>query len=58
MVQGLVNQLLEEAAKQATQKGAIKRYVGMEEILHQLIGGLSHYLQGFNHPRWYRIKTY
>ena len=24
----------------------------MEEILHQLIGGLSHYLQGFIHPRW------
>ena len=22
----------------------------MEEILHQLIGGLSHSLQGFNHP--------
>ena len=24
----------------------------MEEILHQLIGSLSHYLQGFIHPRW------
>ena len=24
----------------------------MEEILHQLIGNLSHYLQGFLHPRW------
>ena len=24
----------------------------MEEILHQLIGTLSHYLQGFLHPRW------
>ena len=24
----------------------------MAEILHQLIGGLSHYLQGFIHPRW------
>ena len=24
----------------------------MAEILHQLIGGLSHYLQGFGHPRW------
>ena len=24
----------------------------MEEILHQLIGGVSHYLQGFTHPRW------
>jgi len=29
----------------------------MEEILHQLIGGLSHYLQGFNHPRWWRISS-
>ena len=24
----------------------------MEEILHQLIGSLFHYLQGFIHPRW------
>ena len=24
----------------------------MEEILHQLIGSLSHYLQGFIHSRW------
>ena len=24
----------------------------MEEILHQLIGSLSHYLKGFLHPRW------
>ena len=24
----------------------------MAEILHQLIGKLSHYLQGFIHPRW------
>ena len=24
----------------------------MEEILHQLIGSLPHYLQGFIHPRW------
>ena len=24
----------------------------MAEILHQLIGGLSHSLQGFIHPRW------
>ena len=24
----------------------------MEEILHQLIGSLSHYLQGVLHPRW------
>ena len=29
----------------------------MEEILHQLIGGLSHYVQGFNHPRWCRISS-
>ena len=24
----------------------------MAEILHQLIDSLSHYLQGFIHPRW------
>ena len=28
----------------------------MEEILHQFIGGLSHYLQAFYHPRWCRIS--
>jgi hypothetical protein len=29
----------------------------MEEILHQLIDGLSHYLKGFNHPWWCRISS-
>ena len=29
----------------------------MEEILHQLISSLSHYLQGFLHPRWCRISA-
>jgi len=32
----------------------------LEEILHQLIGSLSHYLQGFIcfiHPRWCRISS-
>ena len=29
----------------------------MEEILHQLIGSLSHYLPGFIHPRWCRISS-
>ena len=29
----------------------------MEEILHQLIGSLHHYLQGFIHPRWCRISS-
>ena len=29
----------------------------MEEILHQLIGGLYHYLQGFIHSRWCRIPS-
>ena len=28
----------------------------MAEILHQLIGSLSHYLQGFIHRRWCRIS--
>ena len=29
----------------------------MEEILHQLIGSLSHYLQSFVHPRWCKIPS-
>ena len=29
----------------------------MEEILHQLIGSLFQYLQGFLHPRWCRISS-
>ena len=29
----------------------------MAEILHQLIGSLSHYLPGFIHPRWCRISA-
>ena len=29
----------------------------MAQILHQLIGSLSHYLQGFIHPRWCRISS-
>ena len=30
----------------------------MAEILHQLIGGLSHYLHGFIHLRWCRIFSH
>ena len=30
----------------------------MAEILHQLIGSLSHYLQGFIHPWWCRISLH
>ena len=29
----------------------------MEEILHQLIGSLSHSFQSFRHPRWCRISS-
>ena len=29
----------------------------MEEILHQLISSISHYLQGSIHPRWCRISS-
>ena len=29
----------------------------MAEILHQLIGSFSHYLQGFIYPRWCRISA-
>jgi len=35
------------------QKGWIMdRILLMEEILQQLVGSFSHYLQGFIHPRW------
>ena len=29
----------------------------MEEILHQLVGSLSHCFQGFIHPKWCRISS-
>ena len=29
----------------------------MEEILHQLVDSLSHYLQGLIHPRWCKISS-
>ena len=46
----------------ANHHGAIKKIhlcglLLMAEILHQLIGSLSHYLQGFTHPRWCRISA-
>ena len=41
--------------------GIFKMYTSilllMEEILHQLIWWISHYLQGFIHPRWCRISS-
>ena len=36
---------------------AIFEILLMEEILHQLIGSLSHYFQGFIHPRWFGISS-
>ena len=38
------------------QFGSMSEVLLMEEILHQLIGSLSHYLQVFLHPRWSRIS--
>ena len=35
----------------------MKKILLMEEILHQLIGSLSHYLQGVMHPRSCRISS-
>ncbi len=29
----------------------------MAEILHQLIGSLTHYLQGFMNPKWCKISS-
>ena len=34
-----------------------KTYLLMEQILHQLIGSFSQYLQGFIHVRWCRISS-
>ena len=34
-----------------------KQILLMEKILHQLIGSLSHVLQGFIHVRWCRISS-
>ena len=31
--------------------------LGMEEVLHQLIGSFPHYLRGVIHPRWCRISS-
>ena len=39
------------------QSPASKVILLMEEILHQMIGSLSPYLQGFTHPRWCRISS-
>ena len=35
----------------------LRKILLMEEILHQLIGSLYHYLQGFIHPRWCGISS-
>ena len=40
------------AAKETCNLQMDKLILLMENILHQLIGRLSHYLQGFVHPRW------
>ena len=44
-----------EAALQLVRKTLEATILLMAEILHQLIGSLSRYLQGFIHPRWRRI---
>ena len=36
--------------------GSLSTILLMEEILHQLIWKISHYLHGFIHPRWCRIS--
>jgi hypothetical protein len=38
-------------------QGLWQQLLLMEEILHQLIDGLSHYSYGFNNPRWCRISS-
>ena len=44
--------------RNGTKRNGLKSFVLlMEEILHQLIGSLSHYLHSFLHPRWCRISS-
>ncbi len=45
------------SSKQSLTKSQSRQELLMEEILHQLIGSLSQYLQGFIHPRWCRIPS-
>ena len=40
-----------------TTKSWAKLLLLMAEILHQFIGSLSRYLQGFIHPRWCKISA-
>ena len=47
----------QESAGRPTSRSNAHRILLMEEILHQLISSLSHYLQGFIHPRWCRISS-
>ena len=37
--------------------GSVVEILLMAEILHQLIGSLSHYLRCFIHPRWCMISS-
>ena len=45
-----ITQILRKNHKRSQQKKP--SILLMEEILHQLIGSLPHYLQGVIHPRW------
>ena len=42
--------------KDMRKKNASNKILLMEDILHQLVGSLSHYSEGFLHPKWCRIS--
>ena len=48
-----------KAGAKWTKRGILEKEEGllMAEIRHQLIGSLTHNLQGFIHPRWCRISS-
>ena len=49
----LANQFLNPISISSLKPSGPSSLLLMEEILHQLIGRLSHYVQGFIHPRWF-----
>ena len=51
------NTLYEMKHRIALKYWLTKQILLMEEILHQLIGSLSHYLPSSIHPRWCRISS-
>ena len=62
MTERQVDEITDEEVMQSYED-VVEKYKGcwdillMEEILHQLMGSLPHYFEGFIHPRWCRISS-